>query len=173
MFQLRAKGAKTLDLQYWLEDARQVLGDACLTINDLPSLALGNCVDGVHLGPDDMLPQTARLHIGYQKIIGLSGDDALRLAGPVAQQADYFGVGTFRQTATKPNAGKPIGLKGLKKAVTLTKKPIFAIGGIVPADAGAIRSTGAFGMAIYSAIWSAPDPIQVAKEFIHNWQQAS
>jgi 8-oxo-dGTP diphosphatase len=61
-------------------------------------------------------------------------------------------VGAIKPTATHPDA-KPLGWDGfaaMREAVSL---PIYAIGGMVPADIAASRRHGAQGIAAIRGLW--------------------
>ena len=47
--------------------------------------------------------------------------------------------------------------------------PSFAIGGIKPGDAAALRGAGAVGMAVVSAVTRAADPVAAARALIEEW----
>jgi len=71
---------------------------------------------------------------------------------------DYLGAGPVFATATKKDAGAPQGLEGLATMLSLATVPVVAIGGISTNNASAVMASGAQGIAVVSAICSAPDP---------------
>lgn len=173
VFQLRAKAATQDEIRGWFGAARLALGDAILLLNDRPEWAGAFGFDGVHVGPEDVSPTEARQLLGGVALVGSSGDNVSRLTGTLAEAADYFGVGAYRTTATKPDAGAEIGAAGLSAAVKLTKKPVVAIGGLRPADAAEVRQAGACGMAVYGGIWQAAEPLRAAEAYIQHWRHAA
>ena len=52
----------------------------------------------------------------------------------------------------------PIGLDGLAAAVARAERPLFAIGGLEPGDAGRILDAGAYGLAVQRGVFGASDP---------------
>src|SRR5579884_1472020 len=83
--------------------------DALLIINDDWRAAQAYDADGVHLGPDDAQPgDLAAIRAALpDRLIGVScGTPQEALA---AADADYIGVGSVYATASKADAGDPIG----------------------------------------------------------------
>ena len=60
-------------------------------------------------------------------------------------------MGPIFATNTKKDAAKPIGIEGLRQVRQATKIPIFAIGGITPANASRAIEAGADGVCAISA----------------------
>jgi len=135
-----------------------------LLVNDRVEVAWLTGADGVHLGPDDATPASARERLGRNAIIGLSITHAHQLAG--AELADYLGVGPYFPTATKPGHARPLGLEGARAIVARARRPCLAIGGIDAERAPAVLATGAAGLAVVSAICGRPDPEQAARDLL-------
>jgi len=85
---------------------------------------------------------------------------------------DYIGVGPVRATATKPDHAAPIGFDGLARIIGTAGLPAVAIGGIGPGDARQVKSAGAEGVAVVSAIARAADPEAAARDLLDEWGQA-
>lgn len=136
-----------------------------LIINDRVDVALAADADGVHVGQSDMAPADARALIGPDKILGLSITEFADLARSDLAGVDYLGVGPVFGTTTKPDAAPPMGLAGLAAVRAATALPIVAIGGIGPVQAGPVRTAGAEGVAIVSAIMAADDPEAATRAF--------
>lgn len=118
--------------------------DALVVVNDDPALALRAGADGVHLGARDPRPDRARALMGPAAVIGASVRDPAVL--PVAD-ADYLGTGPVRATSTKAGLPDPIGFDGLAAVVAAARGvPVYAIGGLGPADAPAALAAGAHGV---------------------------
>jgi len=138
---------------------------ARLIVNDRVEVASQLDADGVHLGRDDMAIGEARRLLGEEKIIGYSArllEDAARAE---AEGADYLGVGAIYQTGTKPDACV-IGLAGLAEISRGVKIPVIAIGGIARSRVSDVLEAGATGIAVASAVISAPDPAAVARALL-------
>ena len=133
-------------------------------VNDRPDVALAAGAAGVHLGPGDLPAHLTRRIVPASFIIGVSvgsPDEAL-----TAGDADYWGVGPWRVTGTKADAGDALGADGFARIVALSGgRPCIAIGGIGPEDVAAVRAAGGAGVAVVSAILGADDAEAAARRF--------
>jgi thiamine-phosphate pyrophosphorylase len=125
-------------------------------VNDRPDIALAAGAAGVHLGPDDVSAELARRIAPPGFVIGASvGSDAEAAA---AAEADYWGIGPWRATGTKADAGDGLGSAGFGRLVALAAgRPCIAIGGVRPEDADEVREAGGSGMAVVSGILAEAD----------------
>ncbi len=137
-----------------------------LLVNDRVEVALRAGADGVHVGQDDTSPEIARERLGPEAIIGLSVTDATQLARAEQAPVDYYGVGPYFATATKPDHEPPLGLDGARDLVARASRPCIAIGGIHPPRAAAVCATGVAGLAVVSAICGKRDPERAAYELL-------
>ncbi|MDD2879340.1 MAG: thiamine phosphate synthase [Rhodoferax sp.] len=136
-----------------------------LVINDRIDVALACGAQGVHLGQSDMPVALARQLLPPEVFIGLSVeslDDVVRAAG---QAVDYLGVSPIYATPTKTDTAAPWGLAGLRQVRAMTALPLVAIGGVHVTNAAEVLLAGADGLAVVSAICSAPDPSAAAQSF--------
>jgi thiamine-phosphate pyrophosphorylase len=78
----------------------------------------------------------------------------------------------LRATATKPDHAAPVGLEGLARIIAAARQPAYAIGGIKPGDAAAIKAAGAVGMAVVSAVTRAADPEAATAALVAEWRAA-
>lgn len=144
---------------------------ALLLINDDWQAALTCDADGVHLGLDDArsdeLPSIRAALRG--RLLGLSCGTVDEARAAAHARADYIGVGSVYATASKRDAGEPIGIAGLKRVAAATSLPVAAIGGVTPERIAEIRSTGVAMAAVISAIASARDPEQAANDLVARW----
>lgn len=120
-------------------------------INDYVDIALMVDADGVHLGQEDMPVREARQVLGRKKIIGVSTHTLKEALKAQEEGADYIGFGPIFGTTTK-DAGRPKGLRALRRVREHTVMPIVAIGGITPDNARDVLSSGADAIAVISAI---------------------
>lgn len=135
-----------------------------LIINDRLDVALAVKADGLHLGQQDMAITDARSIVGNSMIIGISAesiDDAIRAE---SQGADYIGVSPVFATPTKTDTAPPLGLEGIRRIRRAVTLPIVGIGGVNHQTAGSVIGAGADGIAVVSAIVSADDPEQAARD---------
>jgi thiamine-phosphate pyrophosphorylase len=79
--------------------------------------------------------------------------------------ADYLGVSPIFPTATKRDAGKPIGLNSLKEIRKKVKLPLVALGGINLKNAGEVISAGADGICAISAVVARKDVCAQIRKF--------
>ncbi len=129
-----------------------------LIINDRVDVALAVDADGVHIGQSDMPYDVARRLLGPDKIIGLSVETLDQVKEANLLDVDYIAVSPVYSTPTKTDTAPPFGLEGLRQAVSLSRHPGVAIGGMNADTVPAVLATGIDGVAVVSAICSAPDP---------------
>ena len=160
--QLRNKGDSANELLKTGKQLRDLTRahEALLFVNDRVDIALSIEADGVHLGPrDPPLPEVRRI-VPDEFIIGFSADDPDLAHSAVAEGANYIGCGTIYPTSTKPDAGDVIGMSGLRSVIDAVDVPVIAIGGITNHRIPEVLAVGATGVAVASAIMSAPDAMQ-------------
>jgi len=145
---------------------------ALLVVNDDWRAARDFDCDGVHLGPDDdgfRAVAAVRVALG-EGLIGLSCGTAAEARDADASDADYAGVGPVYATASKDDAGEPIGIDGLKEVAAATRLPVAAIGGITGENVAAVRESGVAMAAVISAIADAPDRMSAAERLVCAWE---
>lgn len=172
--QLRDPLATTRELMHLGGALKRVLEGtgAALIINDRIDVALALDADGAHIGQHDMDPLSARRLLGPGRHLGLSISSMEQLDRAIALPAgtvDLLGVGPVRSTARKPDASPPIGFGGLAEICRAADVPCVAIGGLTANDAGAVRTAGASGMAVISAICGTEDPEASARALRAAW----
>ncbi|MDR7427070.1 MAG: thiamine phosphate synthase [Armatimonadota bacterium] len=128
-----------------------------LVINDRVDVVLAADADGVHVGPDDLTVEAARRILGPDRIVGASAGTVEEAVQAEREGADYLGVGSVFETASKADAGPPIGIEGLSRIVQAVRLPVVAIGGITLANAAEAIRAGATGVAVISAVVAAAD----------------
>src|SRR5439155_969680 len=87
-------------------------------------------------------------------------DPVTACRGARAVPADYWSVGPCFATATKLDAGPPLGPVGFAAVARLAPAgvPVIGVGGITAATAGSLARAGAAGVAVVAAVWRATDP---------------
>lgn len=133
-----------------------------IIVNDRVDVALAAAADGVHVGQSDMECGDVRRLLGPQAIIGLSVEN-MEQAMAAPPEADYLGVSPIFSTPTKTDLVSEWGIAGLAALRGATHRPLVAIGGIRSANAAAVASCGADGIAVVSEICAAPDPEAAAR----------
>ena len=168
MVQLREKDAATgefVDLARRMMSVLKPLG-VPLIINDRVDVAMAVDADGVHIGQSDMAYADARRLLGPDKIIGLSVENFVDLKAANALDVDYIGISPVYGTPTKTDTAEPFGLEGLRKAVQMSVHPTVAIGGMNASTVQDVMAAGTDGVAVVSAICSAPSPRAAAAELV-------
>jgi thiamine-phosphate pyrophosphorylase len=134
-----------------------------LLVNDRVDIAHAIEADGVHLGVDDLSPTHARRISPPGFVIGYSP------GGPddeIDGGADYLGIGPVYATASKADAGDPLGVETFRARVTDVPLPVVGIGGIHEGNAGDVVRAGAIGVAVISSILRHPDPEHAARTLL-------
>ncbi len=128
--------------------------DALLILNDDWRAALAYDCDGVHLGPDDdgFAAVAAVRNATQECLIGLSCGTASEVRDAGDGDVDYLGIGPVFETASKSDAGPPLGIDGLRSLASQTLLPVAAIGGITVARLDEIRRSGVAMAAVISAV---------------------
>ena len=136
-------------------DARRV---ALLINDDVEAAArLAGVVAGVHLGQHDTPVAEARARLGPAAWVGLSTHSRAELEAGHATSATHFGLGACFATTTKPDH-RLLARAELAAAVALSRRPLFAIGGITPGNVGELAAVGISRVAVSHALLSARDP---------------
>jgi thiamine-phosphate pyrophosphorylase len=145
---------KSGDVRFILEQGRQLkkhLGDSMrLIMNDRADLCLAAKFDGVHVGQDDLSPESVRAIIGPDRWLGVSTHNPEQLREADLTTADYLAIGPVFGTSSKNNPDPVVGLEGVRRARQLTRKPLVAIGGITRANAASVVAAGADSVAVIS-----------------------
>ena len=141
-------------------------------VNDRPDVAIAAGAAGVHLGPDDVPLDRARALAPPGFVIGASVGSEQEAAG--AQAADYWGIGPWRVTTTKADAGEGLGPDGFARLVGLAGgRPCLAIGAVRPEDGPLIKAAGGAGVAVVSGILAASDVRTAAAAYAEGWSAAT
>jgi|SRR5450432_1146448 thiamine-phosphate pyrophosphorylase len=158
-----------------LDQARQLklaIGlSAKLIMNDRADLCLAAGFDGVHVGQDDLSPEGARKVIGLNLWLGVSTHNPEQVAIADKTSADYIAIGPVFATSSKLNPDPVVGLEGVRRARSLTNKPLVAIGGITRANGRSVLDAGADSIAVISDLLR--DPRNAAEEFFRSFSPAS
>ena len=134
-------------------------------VNDRVEVAKIVGAEGVHLGQEDMPCCLVRKILGREKIIGVSAKTIEQAQKAVEEGADYLGVGPIYPTTTKPGADKALGVGRLKEIRGSVNIPLVAIGGIKEDNLEEVLKAGADGVAVISAVVSAPDITEACRRF--------
>lgn len=191
--QVRSKECSARELIECTAQAARVIADAgasqrvALLIDDrldavYAARQQGVKVDGVHVGQTDIPVEACRSLLGPDAIVGLSAraDEMLEYVKTADMSlVDYLGVGPLHETPTKRDCGlAPDGsiitksLDDLRALHQASPVPIVVGGGVKLADIPLVAQTGVDGFFVVSAVCSAENPHQAAKELVDAWTQA-
>jgi thiamine-phosphate pyrophosphorylase len=134
-----------------------------LIMNDRADLCLAAEFDGVHVGQDDLSPESVRRIIGSSRWLGVSTHNPEQLRDADQTSADYLAIGPVFSTSSKINPDPVVGLEGVRRARQLTRTPLVAIGGITRANAASVIEAGADSVAVISDLLL--EPRKSAEEF--------
>jgi thiamine-phosphate pyrophosphorylase len=134
-----------------------------LIMNDRADLCLAAGFDGVHVGQEDLSPGSVRAIIGPERWLGVSTHNPEQLREADLTSADYLAIGPVFATSSKEKPDPVVGLEGVRRARSLTRKPLVAIGGITRANAASVIEAGADSVAVISDLLR--EPRKSAEEF--------
>jgi thiamine monophosphate synthase len=108
--------------------------------------------DAVHLSAADPLPEPR------PALLGRSCHSAAELAAARAEGCDWAFLSPLAATASKPGYGPALGFAGLAALAPLGP-PVYALGGVRPADVAGCRAAGAHGVAVMGAVMRDPGTV--------------
>jgi thiamine-phosphate pyrophosphorylase len=165
LLQFRNKSGHAREMLDQARDLKRRLGGRVkLIMNDRADLCLAAEFDGLHLGQDDLSPESARHIIGPGRWLGVSTHNPEQLAAADRTSADYLAIGPVFPTITKADPDPVVGLEGVRRARELTRKPLVGIGGITRANARSVIDAGADAVAVISDLLR--EPGKSAEEFL-------
>jgi thiamine-phosphate pyrophosphorylase len=163
--QLRAKKVSDRQLVTWgreLRDVTQAAG-SLLAVNRRVDVAQIVGADVVHLPELGLRATDVRHQWPTPAIIGVSRHDRTGLEAAKRDLATYAFLSPVFHV---PGKAQPIGIHGLRDAIANVGIPTYALGGIGAEDCKAVLATGAFGVAIRRAIYSANQPGETLRQFL-------
>src|SRR5450755_225135 len=151
---------KSGNARQMLEQARELkrrLGDSVqLIMNDRADICLAAGCDGVQVGQEDLSAGGARKVVGESLWVGVSTHNPEQVKEAEKTSANYIAIGPVFATASKLNPDPVVGLKGVREARALTRKPLVAIGGISHANCRSVIEAGADSVAVISELMRGP-----------------
>ena len=164
LLQYRNKsGHARVMLEQARELRRRVGGTAKLIMNNRADLCLVAEFEGVHVGQDDLSPESVRSIIGPGRWLGVSTHNPEQMQQAGQTSADYLAIGPVFSTSSKDRPDPVVGLEGVRRARQLTRKPLVAIGGITRGNAASVIDAGADSVAVISDLLR--EPRKSAEEF--------
>jgi len=172
LVQLRLKNMEKSEMLKIARETQKICNRyrATLIINDHLNIALEIDADGIHLGNGDLDHEIARKELGEDKILGGTAYNEIEAEFHQSKGiVDYIGLGTFRQTRTKPEIKDFLSLQEIGQLITRLQQvqgrtiPLLVIGGIRIADIAPLLEVGVHGIAIASLINESSDKASIFK----------
>jgi thiamine-phosphate pyrophosphorylase len=166
--QLRERNLSVRDLVTLVREVQAVTasGSSQLLVNDRIDVALTLEGVGVHLRSDSLPVSAARRLLGSRRLLGISVHAVEEAVQAESQGADYIVLGPIYETPSKQIFGPPLGIRTLERACRLVRIPLIGIGGVTASRAREMRSAGAFGVAVITALLGAADIELAARELL-------
>ena len=161
--QVRARRAAEAELAALARTSRNAVGEeALLVLNGPARLALELGYDGVHW-PEALVPDSPLdPPVPAFRSAAAHSAEAVRRAGRAGATAVVYGP-VF---APSWKEADPVGLKALGEAAAASRVPVYALGGIGPAQVGECLAAGAHGVAVLSGIAGAASPAAACEEYL-------
>jgi thiamine-phosphate pyrophosphorylase len=164
LVQLRLKNVSEKRILKIATEAREVTAhfQTRLIINDHYKIAKAIKADGVHLGQNDSCPVEARKHLYTWQMIGGTANTVQECEKLISKEVDYISLGPLRETNTKTDFNKVLGINGYTVIIASlnTAIPILGVGGITTADVVDLINAGVAGLAISEEITKNFDSIR-------------
>ena len=139
---------------------------AALIVNDRVDVAMALGAEGVHLTRKSLPPKEARALVGSGMLLGVSCHSLADVREAAEGGADFVVLGPIYATPSKVLYGPPVSPAIIAQARAAYGMPILAIGGIKAPHVPEVIHAGADGVAVISAILSAPDPSAATRELL-------
>ena len=153
-----------MELGREVERLRASFPSLWIAVHDRAHLAAELGADALHLSFRSLRPAELRAWLDPRLALGLSThahDDASAWAG-----ADYLFHGPLHATPSKAGRLDPVGFDGMEKALARARRPLFALGGVKPADVRELRELGVHGVAVLSGVLGAGDPARAVRGYL-------
>lgn len=164
--QVREKGLAAGELFVIAKKLKRVIaGRSILIINDRLDVAMAVGADGVHLPNDGLSVAESRRVVGDGMLLGCSVHNVFEATRAAEDGADYLQLGSIFPSRSHPGV-KPSGPSLISKVVSQVSIPVLAVGGIDVWNAAEVRTAGASGAAVVTAIMAAPSARSSTEELL-------
>jgi len=139
---------------------------AFVSINSSVEVAVDSGADGVHLPAAAAAAPALSARSRGPLIVGCSVhtlDEALKRQ---VEGVDYVSYSPIYPTAAKPGYGPARGLGGLRRVAAALHIPVFALGGIGPAQVAECLAAGAYGVAVMSGLMREEGGEERARQYV-------
>jgi 8-oxo-dGTP diphosphatase len=126
---------------------------ARVLLNAGPSLVAECGADGVHLNSARLM-QAGQRPLPLPLLVAVSCHNASEIEQANRLGADFVVLSPVRATASHPGA-VPLGWEEFSRLRQLSDVPVYALGGMLPADLAIACRAGAHGLAMIRGIWEA------------------
>jgi thiamine-phosphate pyrophosphorylase len=166
--QLREKGLSVRELFEMAVKLREVTlrYKTKLFINDRIDVALSVGADGVQLGQKSLPVDRVRNLVGEKMMIGVSTHSKDEAFEAEHGGADFITFGPIHESPSKKKYGPPVGIEMLENITGKLSTPLFGIGGIERDRVSSVLESGAWGVALISAIFASDNTKKETKEFV-------
>ncbi|HEX4300517.1 MAG TPA: Nudix family hydrolase [Gammaproteobacteria bacterium] len=124
---------------------------ACLILNASPEQARMLHADGLHLSQQRSRKLDPSIWDGSLRL-GISCHSATEVHSALEYAPDYLCLGPVQESATHPGV-TPLGWQAFAALAAMSPVPVYAIGGLKPADLEVARRHGAHGIAASRSLW--------------------
>ena len=158
LFQLRLASREKYQFDELIQDVKQLAekNNARLILNGKPEDIELYKIDGIHLKSDEIFNYTKR-PIGNNHILGASCHSTIELQQAISIDVDYLFISPVKKTGSHPERNA-LGWNKFEQLCELTNIPVYALGGMLPADILRAKAYGAQGIAMLSAVWDSKFP---------------
>ncbi len=164
LLQLRAVGMPADELRACASSLLRLCHEhrAKMLINGRPDDALAIGADGVHLTSTRLLRLRER-PLPLEYLVGASCHNANELHQAQRIGVDFVVISPVCATATHRDQ-QGMGWPQFEEFANSTQIPVYALGGMCPADLNLARRSGAQGVSMISGVWSASDPADAVRQ---------
>ncbi len=165
-FQIREKGSSPEEFARFVEHVVNILAGfpTTLVINDRADVALAVGADGVHR-PGQGLPFATLRRLMEYRLVGASCHSSQEVEAAAAEGADYMTLSPIFETSSKPGYGPALTPARLERACRAVAAPVYALGGVEPANVEDCLDAGAHGVAVMGGIMRAEDPFEATRQY--------
>lgn len=140
-------------------------------LNGNASVAVATGASGIQLSSNGEDVSFVKKHFPMVRV-GCSVHSLREALEKEEKGADFVIYGHVFETASKPGL-RPRGLLALHEISSYVSIPVIAIGGITPFNVMDVLSAGAGGVAVLSGIFGATDPLNAAKKYRKEIEEAT